>query len=78
MQLSPNSGWGCLNKLGVAKFGVWHGRVGFQVPPARLAEWHAAALVDQAALGPTERHALDLACLLLPGARGHLCRGALL
>ena len=45
-----------------------HGRLGFSVPPARLAEWHAAALVDQAFAGPTERPALDTACLLLPGA----------
>ncbi len=45
------------------------GRLGFSVPLARLAEWHAAALVDQAYAGPTERPALDTACLLLPGVR---------
>lgn len=78
MQLRGNSGWGCVIELGVTKAGIWYGRVGFQVPTARLAEWHAAALVDQAALGPTERPALDLACLLLSGARRNLCKDALL
>ena len=67
--------------------------MGFAVPPARLAEWHAAALLDQAALGPRNAAQLDLACLLLPGAahgrrprrsgapgrvRGALCADALM
>ncbi|KAK9824980.1 hypothetical protein WJX81_002675 [Elliptochloris bilobata] len=55
-----------LSDAGIADLEAF--RLGFSVPPAQLAEWHAAALVDQALAGPTERASLDTACLLLPGA----------